>query len=66
MSGLNSALSMALPVLPQLVSLMSPGLRDSLAGELAALSRKAKETENPVDDVVLGVIGGLLGMDLPE
>ncbi len=63
MNGLSPALSMAVPVLPRLVAFMSPSLRDSMAGELEALSRKARASDNPVDDVVLGLVAELLGFD---
>jgi hypothetical protein len=66
MEGLNSLLKAARPILPRLVGLMTPELRDSLARELVSLSRKAGQTDNPIDDVVVGLIIYTLGFNPSE
>ncbi len=63
MNRMKPLLRMSPVVLPRLVGLMSPVLRDSLVGDLDALNRQARETENPVDDVVVGLLFELLGFN---
>jgi len=62
---MNAVLKLALPVLPQLVSLITPVLRDSLEGLIKELLAKARTTDNPLDDILVGLLAGLLEMD-PE
>ncbi len=61
---METILRLALPVLPQLMGLVTPALRVLLDGLLRDLHAKARQTDNPVDDVVVGLLAGLLGLDL--
>ena len=53
-------------LLPQIISLVSPALREFLQGYLKEAYAKAKTTDNPIDDVLCIVLAAVLSIDLDE
>ena len=63
---MNTVLRLALPILPQLLGLITPLLRESLEGGIKDLRAKAKTTDNPIDDILVAVLAGALGLELDD
>ena len=63
---MNTVLRLALPILPQLLGLITPALRDSLESGIKELQAKAKTTDNPIDDILVAVLAGVLGLELDD
>ncbi len=63
---MNVILKLALPVLPQIMKLVTPILRETLEGFIEDLYAKAKATPNPVDDVLVGILAGLVGVEIQD
>jgi hypothetical protein len=61
---MNVILRLALPILPQILKLVTPLLRESLEEAVKDLFAKAKKTDNPVDDILVAVLAGLIGVDV--
>lgn len=53
-------------VLPKIIDLLSPAIRDELKGLLVSLHKKALATENPFDDYGVEFIAELLAIELPK
>lgn len=51
-------------VLTGLVGALSPTIKNLLKGFLVDLYKKAKATDNPVDDILVIFLAGILGVDL--
>ena len=60
---MNVILKLVLPVLPQILSLVTPVLRETLEDVVKDLYAKAKKTDNPLDDILVAVLAGLIGVD---
>jgi len=63
---MNTVLRLALPILPQLLGLITPLLRESLEGGIKDLRTKAKTTDNPIDDILVAVLAGAVGLELDD
>ncbi|MBW2619128.1 MAG: hypothetical protein JRC92_09660 [Deltaproteobacteria bacterium] len=61
---MNTVLRLVLPILPQLLGLITPLLRESLEGGIKDLQAKAKTTDNPIDDILVAVLAGAVGLEL--
>ena len=63
---MNVILRLVLPVIPQIMKLITPVLRETLEEFLQDLYLKAKATPNPVDDILVGILAGLVGVEVRE
>ena len=63
MKGLQA---LFLQILVELITKMTPELRELLCGMLKELQRKARATDNPIDDLVCLLLIGLLACDEEE
>lgn len=63
---MNTVLRLALPILPQLLGLITPLLRKSLEDSIKDLRTKAKTTDNPIDDILVALLAGVLGLELDD
>jgi len=45
---------------------MTPTLRAAFCEMLKELAKKAQETKNPIDDLIILFLAGLLGCDMEE
>ena len=50
-------------ILIRLVESISPGMREGVKGLIVDLRAKAAETKNPIDDIFVGVLAAVLGVD---
>ena len=55
-------LSKLLAIIPAILAAITPELREELKAGLERLEQKAKATKNPVDDLVVGLLRGVLGI----
>ena len=62
---MNVLQRLILPLLPQLVGLVTPVLRQVLESAVRELHARARETDNPIDDLLVAVLAGFLDLD-PE
>lgn len=60
---MNKLLSTAAALIPELIELISPQLRTVLVEAVGQLEKLAKETSNPVDDFLVGLLKSLLKIE---
>jgi len=53
-------------ILFKLLTEMTPTLRAAFCEMLKELAKKAQETKNPIDDLIILFLAGLLGCDMEE
>ena len=53
-------------VLRPLLEIISPMISDLLEDSLGKLLAKARETENPIDDIFVEFLFKVLGIEIPE
>jgi len=63
---MNAWVSILLPLVSTLINAMTPTLRNLLQEFLLDLYKRARETENPFDDMVTAALLALLGIPSPR
>ena len=63
---MSMILKVLLPIIPSLLKLVTPAIKDSMEGYIKELAVKAKTTENPWDDLLPAALAILLGIDLDK
>ena len=58
--------NLIITVLAPLVNLLTPMLKEELTDFVVKLYEKAKGTDNPIDDLFVKFLAGLLEIDLPS
>lgn len=53
-------------VLRPLISIITPMIKDLLEDSLGKLLGKARETDNPIDDIFVEFLFKILDLDIPE
>ena len=61
----NILLKVFLPLIPAILAAATPVLRNMIQEFALAFYKKAKETENPYDDFLAGIVLALLQVDVP-
>lgn len=55
-----------LPLLWKIIPSVTQSLKDELQEFILNLYRKAEATDNPIDDVFVAVLAGILDIELPD
>ena len=61
---MSSIIKLFIPLLPQILGLVTPALRRALEDVIKDLYKRARETENPIDDILVGILAALLSIDM--
>ena len=62
----DTIVKLLLAILPTLLSIVTPEIREMLEEFILRWWQKAKQTDNAFDDLLVKFIAGLIDLDLPE
>ena len=63
---MSMILKVLLPIIPSLLKLVTPAIKDSMEQGIKDLAAKAKATPNPWDDLLVVLLAGLFGINLED
>ena len=63
---MNVIWKVLIPIIPALLKLITPTIKDSMEQGVKDLAAKAKTTDNPWDDLLAAFLAGLFGIDLDK
>lgn len=62
----KSAYNIIVLILDQLLKLVTPHIKELLKSVLLDVYKRAKETENPIDNILLEALFVILGIEIPS